>query len=100
MLTLAGTHAASSLLITKEQSDAYFVHLFWMFVHKTEMTNVRECAVDRRTPLTARNRRLVLMDTKLCRSFDRLKIKQKKLLIRILLDLNTLVRNHIKLDHE
>ena len=69
VLTLAGTHAARSLPLTAEQSNAYFVCSFWLFVHKKEMANVRECTIDRRTQLAARNKKLVLMDTELCRSF-------------------------------
>ena len=69
VLTLAGTHAARSLPLTTEQSDTYFVYSFWMYVYKKEMINVRECAVDRRTQLVSRNKKLILMDTELCRSF-------------------------------
>ena len=69
VLTLAGTHAARSLPLTTEQSDTYFVDTFWMYVHKKEISNVKECVLERKTQLAVRNKKMILLDTELCRSF-------------------------------
>ena len=63
------SHVAKSLPLTNAQSETCFSVSFWKNTFSSEMDNVRRCVMERKTQLVARNKKLVLLDTELCRSF-------------------------------
>ena len=69
--TLAGCHLMTSLPLTPDQRERYSLCSFWVDIFSAEIGNVRTCALERKTQLLVRNKKLVLMDTELCRSFGK-----------------------------
>ena len=69
--TLAGCHLMTSLPLTPDQRERYTQCSFWVDMFSAEMGNVWVCDLERKTQLSVRNKKLVLMDTEICRSFGK-----------------------------
>ena len=69
--TLAGCHSMTFLPLTSYQRDRYTWCLFWVNMFLAEIRNMWAFALERKSQLSVRNKKLVLMDRGLCRSFGK-----------------------------
>ena len=62
-LSLVNCHMMTTLTLTVDQLERFSRGLSWSDVFSSEMKNVRICALERKTQLSIRNKKPVLLDT-------------------------------------